>query len=246
MPNLSPQSACQSTVTTTDENPPPPRPSPHCGGGEGGGIFVAEGAETAKGNQTSPSPRHRTVQNLPDPLSNFGSSGPKISGGSLRALRALRPLRFKCNVWVYLLSHTSALPDVAPGENKKNPGDPPPGPTGLTKTFHRKARRDRKDALDLKNPREPGCPEFSEPRPTHPLLRTWKYQGILCVLCVLCGSFALSGFDPWPGSPAIDGRACATLARPVMPAGSFPLPSWASSGRLRSRSRASVGTRSCA
>ena len=25
-------------------------------------------AETAKGNQTSPNPRHRTVQNLPDPL----------------------------------------------------------------------------------------------------------------------------------------------------------------------------------
>ena len=37
--SLSPQSACQSTVTTANENPPPPRPSPHRGGGEGGGDF---------------------------------------------------------------------------------------------------------------------------------------------------------------------------------------------------------------
>jgi len=55
--------------------------------------FTAEGAETAKGNQTSPNPSHRTVQNLPDPLLDFGSPDLEMSGGSLRALRPLRSSR---------------------------------------------------------------------------------------------------------------------------------------------------------
>ena len=55
--------------------------------------FTAEGAETAKGNQTSPNPSHRTVQNLPDPLLDFGSPELEMSGGSLRALRPLRSSR---------------------------------------------------------------------------------------------------------------------------------------------------------
>ena len=146
----------------------------------------------------------------------------------------------------FISCHTRAPCVTTLRGRTKNPGDPPSGPTGTTQTFYRKARRDRKDALDLKNPREPGCPEFSEPRPTHPLHRTWKYRGILCVLCVLCGSFALSGFDPWPGPSAIEGRECATPARPVRPAGSLPPLSSAPSGRPRSRSGASAGTRSCA
>jgi hypothetical protein len=52
--------------------------------------FTAEGAETAKGNQTSPNPSHRTVQNLPDPLLDFGSPDLEMSGGSLRPLRSSR------------------------------------------------------------------------------------------------------------------------------------------------------------
>src|SRR3990172_5926122 len=46
--------------------------------------FTAERAETAKGNPTSPNPSHMTVQNLRDPLSDFGSPDLDISGGSLR------------------------------------------------------------------------------------------------------------------------------------------------------------------
>ena len=47
-------------------------------------YFTAEGAETAKGNQTSPNPKQMTVQNLRDPLLDFGSPDLEISGGSLR------------------------------------------------------------------------------------------------------------------------------------------------------------------
>jgi hypothetical protein len=47
-------------------------------------MFTAEGAEIATGNQTLPNPRQRTIQNLPDPFSDFKSSAPEMSGGSLR------------------------------------------------------------------------------------------------------------------------------------------------------------------
>ena len=61
---------------------------------------------TAKGNQTSPNSKQMTVQNLRDPLLDFGSPDLEISGGSLRALR---PLRFKCNVWVQAIAQVALL-----------------------------------------------------------------------------------------------------------------------------------------
>jgi len=122
IPNISPQSAYRSTVTTTDENPPPPRPSPRvpgtlwvwCGGGKVGGIFVAEAAKTATLNQTSPNPRHMTVRNLRDSLLDFGSPDLETSGGfsahQRRGRWYRRPLRSNRGAWV-----DNRLSEIGPG-----------------------------------------------------------------------------------------------------------------------------------
>jgi hypothetical protein len=60
-------------------------------------YFTAKRAKTAKGHRISEDPGDSPVQNFPEPLSEFPIRGPKIPGVSLRALR---PLRFKCNVWI--------------------------------------------------------------------------------------------------------------------------------------------------
>jgi len=60
-------------------------------------YLTAEHAKVAKGHRISENPGDSTVQIFPYPLSHFPIRGPKILGGSLRALH---PLRFKCNVWI--------------------------------------------------------------------------------------------------------------------------------------------------
>jgi hypothetical protein len=59
--------------------------------------FTAKPAEIAKAHPISEDPRDSTVQNFPDPLSDIHSRRLEIPGVTLRALR---PLRFKCNVGV--------------------------------------------------------------------------------------------------------------------------------------------------
>ena len=59
--------------------------------------FTAKFAKIATAHRISENPGDSTVQNFPDPLSDFQSRVLEIPGVSLRALR---PLRFKCNVWV--------------------------------------------------------------------------------------------------------------------------------------------------
>jgi hypothetical protein len=63
----------------------------------------------------------------------------------------------------------------------------------FTPKFHRKGRRERKGQTCVSKSEPYDCPESAGPS-RMPAPQTEKYQGILCVLCVLCGSIALSGF----------------------------------------------------
>jgi hypothetical protein len=70
-----------------EPRPHPPPDSPRC--------FTAERAKNAKGPRISEYPGDSTVRVPPDSNSHFHSRVLEIPGISLRALR---PLRFKCNV----------------------------------------------------------------------------------------------------------------------------------------------------
>ena len=68
-------------------------------------YFTAKRAKTAKAHPISEKSGDPTVQNFPDaPRSDFHFRGLEVPGVSLRALR---PLRFKCNVWVQWTIHLS-------------------------------------------------------------------------------------------------------------------------------------------